>query len=399
MLGPDHRKTLYELSPGNLYLVGGSVRDMLMNREGTDTDITVVGDARELAARFAQAAGGQCTIHERFGTATVTTNDGQSIDLITARSETYPAPGALPKVRPGTLEEDLARRDFSINAMAMPLDSTALIDQHNGQKDLALKVIRTLHPNSFQDDPTRIFRAIRYEQRLQFKIPSLTLIHLIGTLADQALDNVSGDRVRHELERTAQEAAPLPTFRRMAELGVFSAIHPHWDPDFSHIPQNWKPDPMGWTAISTWTCEPHTLDSIIERLSMPRDWNRTLQDTNQLRRALQWITKDSNPEDVCEALDPLRSTLEELDIKNLGIKNLAPESDGAISKYFSEWQYVRPRLGGRDLIKMGVPEGPERGQLLRDLRTLRMNHPKTTRKDEETLVKRFLEKKAPQAWE
>ena len=385
MLGPKHRRTLCELSPGNLYLVGGSVRDMLMGREGTDTDITVVGDACELARRFAQATAGQCTIHERFGTATVRTN-GESIDLITARSEAYPAPGALPKVRPGTLEQDLARRDFSINAMAMSLDNSTLIDHHNGQADLTRQVVRTLHPNSFQEDPTRILRAIRYEQRLHFRLTELTKSQLIRALENQALDSVSGDRVRHELERATRERPALPIFKRMSELGVFRAVHPSWDPDFRQIPKDWNPEPMGWIVASTWNCVPDALESIIRRLNMPREWSRTLRAGKQLQRAIQRITEESTPDDVCEALDPLGKTLEGLDMPKL-----APEAAGAISKYLSEWRDVRPELDGRDLIEMGVPEGPERGQLMRNLRRLRVNDPKATRKDEEILVRRFLE--------
>lgn len=384
MLGPKHRKTLSQLSPGNLYLVGGSVRDMLMDRETTDTDITVVGDACELARKFAKATGGQCTIHERFGTATVRTN-GESIDLITARSEAYPAPGTLPKVRPGTLKDDLARRDFSINAMAMSLDGNTLIDHHNGRADLTQQVVRTLHPKSFQDDPTRILRAVRYEQRLGFRITEPTQSQLMCALKNQALDNVSGDRVRHEMERAIQEKHALSIFRRMAELGVFRAIHTSWNPDFRHIPEDWNPEPIGWMVASTWQCEQDTLESIIGRLSMPREWSRTLQAGSKLQTALQQITGESTPSDVCEILNPLAKMLEIMDTGRL-----APEAAGAISRYLSEWRDLRPELDGRDLIQIGVPEGPERGQLMRNLRKLRLNNPNATREDEETLVRQFL---------
>ena len=208
MLESEQLETLRGLSPGNLHLAGGSVRDMLLGREGNDTDIAVAGDACELAQRFAQATGGECTLHERFGTATVRIGQ-ESVDLITARSETYPAPGALPEVKPGTLEDDLARRDFSINAMAMSLEDGALEDPHNGLQDLRERRIRILHPHSFQQDPTRMLRAVRYEQRLDFRMEELTEYQLRRAITNQALDRVSGDRIRYELEKTSQEEKPL----------------------------------------------------------------------------------------------------------------------------------------------------------------------------------------------
>ena len=153
------------------YLVGGPVRDRLLGIPATDLDITVVGDAPRLAQRLADELGGKLTVHHRFGTATVDT-DSVTVDLVTARRETYRYAGALPDVQPGVIEDDLARRDFTINAMAIPVtgDESDLVDLHGGTRDLAAGLVRVLHDLSFRDDPTRMLRAVRYAARFGFEI-------------------------------------------------------------------------------------------------------------------------------------------------------------------------------------------------------------------------------------
>ena len=155
-----------------VYLVGGTVRDILLGREGFDIDIAVEGDA----LAFAEGLGGEVTAHGRFGTAVVRFPDGRHWDVVTARRETYAEPAALPDVEAGTIEEDLARRDFTVNAIAASLgdDFGRLRDPHDGLADIEAGTIRVLHGRSFVDDPTRIFRAIRYENRLGFRMDDET---------------------------------------------------------------------------------------------------------------------------------------------------------------------------------------------------------------------------------
>ena len=384
MLNPEQRKILLALSPRNLYLVGGSVRDTLMDRAGNDLDITVVGDAIHLARQFALATGGECTTHERFGTATVVT-EGVSIDLITARSESYPAPGALPDIRPGTLEEDLARRDFSINAMAVSIADGTLIDNHNGRPDIEDRLVRTLHPYSFYDDPTRMLRAVRYEQRLQFKLAEHTERQLTCAVRTHALDQVSGDRIRHEIERTTLEPSPLPIFQRMNDLRIFQAVHPGWAPDFSQIPDDWNPNPAAWLMVATWTCEPETLEAVIKRLNMPREWAHAVHSGRAIHQALPNLTKATTPESVCQALDPVQPALRTLDVAKL-----VPAAAETLSRYTLEWSQVRPKLNGQEIMEMGVPAGPEIGALIQELRILRLNNPKATKENEESTVRNFL---------
>ena len=234
------------------YLVGGTVRDRLLRMPLTDLDIVIIGDAPALARRLADQMNAGLTIHPRFGTATVAISDTDTaaaanaittIDLVTARRETYPRPGALPVVEPGSLHDDLARRDFTINAMAIPLtpdaaravvDPNNIVDPHNGRADLTAGVIRILHPQSFRDDPTRILRAARYAARFNFPLAADTLPPLRQALADHALDTISGDRIRHELERILNEPSPASALRLADRWGILAAIHP--DLTARHLP-------------------------------------------------------------------------------------------------------------------------------------------------------------------
>ena len=204
-----------------LYLVGGVVRDLLLGKinDICDLDLVVEGDAIGLAGEFAEKSGGKLTAHLMFNTAKIEMGKW-TIDIAMARTETYARPGALPVVTSGTLKTDLFRRDFTINAMAVSLSPDnygELIDLYGGTKDLNSKIIRVLLDKSFTDDATRIWRAIRYEQRLGFKIESDTL---------SLLKTVGGYRLRHELELVLKEKEPEKTLMRADELGVLKELHP-----------------------------------------------------------------------------------------------------------------------------------------------------------------------------
>jgi tRNA nucleotidyltransferase (CCA-adding enzyme) len=195
------------------YLVGGAVRDLLLGRGRADIDVVVVGDAGALAARL----GAEAIEHERFATAKVML-DGHEVDIATARTETYPSAGALPVVEPAeSIEEDLGRRDFTINAMAAPLaDEAALIDPHAGRADLGSGLLRVLHRRSFEDDPTRAIRAARYAARLGLRLEEET--ETLLRAAD--LNTVSADRRDAELMRLAGEASAPEGYRLLEEWGL-----------------------------------------------------------------------------------------------------------------------------------------------------------------------------------
>ena len=209
-----------------LYLVAGIVRDLLLGQTTFDLDLVVEGDAIGIAKEIAEKVGGKLTIHKMFNTAKIVL-DNWTIDIAMARTETYARPGALPVVKPGTLKTDLFRRDFTVNAMAVSLNPDKygeLIDLYSGLNDLNRKYIRVLHEKSFNDDATRIWRAIRYEQRLGFQIEPGTLRLLKRDV--NLLKTVGGYRLRRELELVLKEKEPEKALVRADKLGVLKALHP-----------------------------------------------------------------------------------------------------------------------------------------------------------------------------
>lgn len=370
------------------YLVGGPVRDQLLGLPLQDLDISVVGDAVALAARLADVFGGRLTVHRRFGTATVDTQNA-TVDLVTARRETYHHPGSLPDVQPGGITDDLARRDFTVNAMAVPLSGNLgqLVDPHGGQDDLRARVIRVLHQRSFSDDPTRIVRAARYAGRLGFRIADDTLPALNQALPG-AMSTISGDRVRHELERIFQEDRPLPVLRLAGELGILASIHPSLS--VSHLPEVVPPDhsqaPLVWLAALAWVLRWCEASAFCACINAPSDWARVIDDTVALRGRVDQLGQPQiSPSVVCALLDGLSPD-------SLSVARLlsSPTVAERIGRYRSEWWSIAPLMRGTDLLELGVPAGPAVGEALRALRKARLDGETQTREDEEALARQWV---------
>ena len=367
------------------YLVGGPVRDCILGAPTNDLDVTVVGDAVAVAEKLAAETDGRLAVHQRFGTATVVTGS-LTIDLVTARQETYPAPGALPEVRPGDIADDLARRDFTINAMAMPLPITAgdLVDPHRGRADLEAGLIRVLHSGSFLDDPTRILRAVRYAARFGFSIEPETARLMSGALAARALSTLTPDRMRHEMERIFQEPNPAVPLRLADGSGVLAAIHPALTA--RHLPEIATdcPAPLTWLAALVWPLSADEGAALSAKLNAPSDWSRVIADAALIRELAPAIGDAERPSNVCALLD-----------------GKAPEAlRGAIivaggmvgdriTRYLSVWWSVAPRLRGNDLLTLGVPAGPEMGEALRELRRARLDGETQSVQDEEELARNW----------
>ena len=217
-----------------VYMVGGTVRDILLKKRNVDLDCVVEGDAVALAKRVASLVRGEVKIHGRFRTATVTDPDHVSVDFAMAREENYPYPGSLPVVKPGTIAADLNRRDFTINAMAIALhgpDAGVLLDRHGGVRDLNRGFIRILHDNSFIDDPTRILRGVRFEQRLNFRFAPETAGVLKAALRHRVLARITPARYFTDFRKVLKEDAALMCVRRLRRLGAL-------DPFFKACPAN-----------------------------------------------------------------------------------------------------------------------------------------------------------------
>lgn len=367
------------------YLVGGPVRDLLLGASTTDLDVTVVGDAVAVAEKLAADIDGRLTVHQRFGTATVATAS-VTIDLVTARRETYRAPGALPNVKPGGIADDLGRRDFTVNAMASPLPGPAdeLVDPHGGRADLEAALIRVLHPESFLDDPTRILRAVRYAARFGFAIEPETARLMAEALAGRALSTLTGDRLRHEMQRTFEETNPAAALRLAHDCGVLAAIHPALTG--GHLPDaGTEPAaPLTWLAALVWPLGVEEGVALSARLNAPSDWARVIEDTAKLRALTPELDAAQKPSEVCALLDGLAP-----DALRAAIMLASGHVAERLRSYLSQWWSVAPRLRGTDLLALGVPAGPEMGEALRELRRARLDGETHSVRDEQELAQKW----------
>ena len=309
-----------------VYLVGGAVRDLLLGRERTDLDIAVEGDAAALGRRL----GGEIRTHARFATATAHVDDVE-LDLATTRSETYPAPGALPAVRPAPLSEDLARRDFTVNAMALPLaGEPELIDPHGGVRDLEGATLRVLHDRSFVDDPTRALRAARYAARYGLTLEAGTET----LLRDADLDTVSRDRVEAELRKLARE----PRSRRGFELL----------------------DDWGLIELDRRSAE---LIDAVDGVMASEPWAGVVDRDKAVLAAALGRGLDAARE-LASAQPASPSGAVELARGHDGVALALARALGAdwIDRYVSEWRKVRLSIDGDDLLAAGIPEGAALGR-------------------------------------
>ena len=414
-----------------LYFVGGLVRDLLLGKPPTDLDMVVEGDAIALVRGLQERFGGEVHTHDRFGTgkwfvtpeiwrrvqertaATLPHSPEDaadeatlpaSIDFVTARSEFYQKPSALPQVERGSIKLDLHRRDFTMNTLAARLDGAhlgELLDFYGGRRDLDRGLIRVLHSLSFVDDPTRILRAVRLEQRLGFTIEPRSLELIQGGL--QMLHRVTGDRIRHEIEVALREVDPVRVMERLASLGIMEHIQPGltWTPEsaayFSRVPA-FREDPL-WAGVVP--------DEAIEFLyfalwlaALPQDVQRATVGRLRGRKAtradvlavgslldeLDALPVDARPSEivsVCEKYIP-RVLLAARIV-------LGKEPYGEmLDRYFGQWRFVKSDLTGDDLQSMGLDPGPWFAYLLDQLLAARLDGRVTNESGERALLAELL---------
>lgn len=397
----DALRRLAETQGVPVYLVGGPVRDLLLGGPAQDLDFAVAGDAPALARQLAAALGGRAVVHSRFGTATVAAAN-MRVDLVTARREIYPRPGGLPQVFPGTIYDDLARRDFSVNAMALPLTGAepALLAPHGGAEDLNRRLIRILHPSSFIDDPTRMLRAARYEQRLGFRLERDTESRLREGIDRGSLTTVSGDRLRHELARIFAETQPGPPLLRAAELGILAAIHPalgaaaglrQWAECAPAIVQETAlSNPaarLTWLAALAYPLSARDGAGLISRLNMPKSWAAVVRDTIALREKERAMSDRSLPPSrLCNMLAGSSPAA----VAAVAGLTESAAANRALRRYLAELRHIIPALRGDDLLALGVPPGPPVGAVLAQLRAARQDGQAVDAAGERQWVERWL---------
>jgi len=373
-----------------VYLVGGPVRDAVLDVPANDLDFVLIGDALTLASDLAEELGGQVTVHPRFGTATVEI-EGDRIDIVTARKEVYPFPGSLPEVSASSLKDDLARRDFSINAMALSLsgDSPEVIDPHGGLEGLAYRRVATLHPGSFIDDPSRMLRAVRYEQRLSLQISDTTLSEMQSALAGRHADAVSGDRWRQEFQKIFEEPQAFKMLIRAIGLGVLAALHPALSDSrpLAILAGEGGLEPSDFLAALAMPLSAADGEGVSSRLNLPADWARVVRDTIVLQGILPEITGPSvSPSKACSALEKLDADA----IAAAARLTLDIQIASRLRRYLAVWRLVSPVLTGDDLLAMGVPSGSTVGEVLRELNSAKLDGMVGGEAEERALVNQII---------
>lgn len=380
-----------------LYLVGGVVRDILLGAAVNDFDLVVEGDAIKLARSLASLHGGKLTAHSKFGTAkwflpeklAPETQALHAIDIISARSETYQHPAALPTVKLGSIEDDIRRRDFTINALAIRLDGAhfgQLRDEMNGLSDLQKGIVRVLHSRSLIDDPTRMYRAVRYEKRYQFEIAK-DILALIPA-ARSLVEKLSAQRIRHELELTLDEKDAVAMLARLDELDLLSVIHPSLSNFHASKLANLKSEHLALqNRESRWLLWlMHLGEQEIEIL------NQRLHFTSSLLKMLLSGSSFYANLNALAGLKPSQS-VELLDGYSLRaietIDQILPDGEikNKIENYLSVWRHVKPKTTGHDLKKLGLEPGPKYAEVLRRLRAGWLDGEVKSKEEEERLLK------------
>ena len=373
-----------------VYLVGGAVRDYVLGLPTRDLDFVVVGNATIVATELANNLSGTVTVHQRFGTATVEI-DGDRVDIVTARKEAYASPGSLPEVSFSDLNQDLARRDFSINAMALPLsgESPNVIDPHGGLDDLANGSIAVLHSDSFTDDPTRMLRAVRYEQRLGFQIFETTMAELKKSINEGHVPAVSGDRWRQEFQKIFDEDRGSEMFSRAIQIGILPAIHPALSNDAGLAPLMGETglSPCDYLAALVRDLGPVDGDTVLQRLNLPIDWARMVRDTIALKEITPTISETgAKISAICRLLDGLDPESIAVSARFSQDAQLATK----LRRYLDEWRLVRTALTGDDLMAMGLTPGVKIGEVLQELHSAKLDGLISSETEERAMVNQII---------
>lgn len=397
----------------SVYAVGGFVRDLLLNKKNLDVDIVVEGNAIEFARRFARQYDCRVRAHEKFVTAVIVFDDGYKLDVASTRTEYYLEPGALPSVEEASIKLDLYRRDFTINTLALSLNGASygqLLDYFGAQRDLRDKAIRVLHNLSFVEDPTRMFRAVRFEQRLGFKLGMHTENLVRSAVEMGFIERVSPLRLFNELTIVLNEENPFDAVERLAQLGLLTCLCDHWRVDpamkrcFGQAQKaiHWHELLYTGTSLQRWLVyflclsQPLNDDDMAQlcvKLCVPQRWQdqlvlerqRVLPDIYALERQRKKISTMPDSQ--------LYRRLSGISDEMLLFAMARTASDDvrlAISHYMTQLREVKPLLNGRELQRLGVIAGPRVGQILAQLRDARLDGVVESRQDEEAFVRQTL---------
>ena len=393
----------------SLYVVGGFVRDLLLGTPTLDLDLVVEGNAIALAKRLQKKVGGRVTSHARFGTAKLILDEKAFpipyLDFVTARTEFYEHPTALPQVERSSIKQDLHRRDFTINTLAICLDPDRygeLLDFYGGEQDLKRGLIRVLHSLSFVEDPTRMLRAARLEQRLGFRLEERTE-ELIGNALD-LLDRTTGERIRHELYLILEEEVPEEALCRLDELGVLAQIHPRLRCDdwlkerFRRLREspisNFQPPTSNfqisilYLALLTYRLSAPDLESFVKRLKIAGEDAALLRQVNRLLLSTSELVKERRPSAIYRLLKHYSGAA-------IFVLWIATDSESVrerLELYHRTLRFVEPEIDGEYLKAMGLQPSPLFGHILSALRDACLDGEVSSLEEEEAFVEELLAK-------
>lgn len=401
----------------SLFLVGGVLRDLLLGRGSADLDLVIESDAATFAHGLQKRFGGQVHTHKPFGTAKWSLNANaadrlglplsdlpQHIDIARARSEIYAQPAALPLTKPGSIEDDMRRRDFSVNALALRLSPIAqygqLLDAGSGLTDLRNRQIRVLHERSFIDDPTRILRALRFATRLNFAIDAQTATWLRDALP--LLGRVTGARLRNEIELILAEGAAGEILLRLNDLGAWNAIQPGFRlskrlaDDLRRADKQkpaWQAEDHDARAVR-WclllgSVEEHVARSIATRLDLTRRQIDSISATCRIMAFAEELADPGlRPSQIAPRLEKLPTIA--LHAGWLLLHD-SPAAQERLSLTMRRWRTMRPCTSGHDLRALGLPPGPRYKQILERLRGAWLDGDVQSCEAEQTLLRQLLE--------
>jgi len=385
----------------NLFVVGGFVRDLLLNRKIDDIDIVVEGDGIEFAKLYAKKEGCRIYTYKKFGTAIIIYPDNFKIDVASARLEYYTTPAALPIVEKSSIKLDLARRDFTINTLAVSLNPDSfgtMIDYFGASRDLKDKTIRTIHNLSFVEDPTRIFRAIKFSNRFGFKIGKVTSNLIKNAIRIDCFKNLSGLRVLSELKQIFEEENPIPAIRTIEAYGIEKVIHKEltiipntyqllesvnkilsWH-DLLYIGEKYPRWAVYFMALLN-RCSYRVSDQICNRLKTPlKDRSILLESRYKTEKQLSLIENTPNftRQDLYWALINFKTEY----ILYMMALTKDEKIRKAISHFYTHQRNIKPRIKGRDLLKIGVRPGPVFGSIIRQVINAKLDGQLKTKKME-----------------
>lgn len=391
------------------YVVGGLVRDLFLYRTDEDVDIVIEGDGIAFAKKYAKSVGARIHSHEKFGTAVIIFPDGFKIDVASARLEYYKFPAALPTVEMSSIKLDLFRRDFTINTLAIQLNPDrfgTLIDFFGGLKDIKEKAIRVLHNLSFVEDPTRVFRAIRFEQRFGFSIGKLTSGLIENAVKMDFFTRLSGRRVFAELRQILEEENPTPAITRLQDYDLLKVIHPSIKLDSKLIDLlNSVKKVLSWYDLlfleetyMKWAiyflalirhCDPETSNEICNRLELaPRYKVIFCLKRFEADRCLLWLERNL-PVANSELYKRLSGFKTELNLYMMAVTK-QEKVKKSISHFFTRLRYIDTSITGKDLKKMGLTPGPIYREILQAVLDAKLNGQLKTLHDELAFVNAYV---------